>query len=610
MSNDYYNHGSVPATGSSLSSATMRAEFDAIATGMDKLPPLTGNNNEVVVVNAGATGQASVPRAALMDTTIVDAVAKTTPVDADLLPLVDSAASNVLKNLTWGNLKATLKTWIEATPFTALQTTTLTATGSTNLGDASTDTVTVNGYMGVGAASTAETQLTVTGANRTGVNQYGTYSYITGSSAATGSITGVYAQARTAAAAFTVAGLSGLRVGDATKGAGSSITNQTGIEVADQTQGTNNYGITSLVSSGTNKWNIFAGGTAANYFAGNVLVGGANTTGASAGTGATFQLQGGYAEGIASNTYSEFDFLRHNAGAIVANGNQLGRFMARGWNGTSYTPAAAIDFFVDGTPGATNDMPGRITFSTTADGSGTLTERLRIDSAGNLGLGVTPSAWGAGFSALDMGGNSRISGSSSILFANNAFFNGTNWIYKNTAAAANYSINNTGVHSWSSAPSGTAGNAIAFTQSLSFGLGTTLALEGATSAAGTGIAFPATQLASSNANTFDDYEEGTWTPTFSGWTTAPTTAQGTYTKKGREVTVAALFRFGTIGAGTTIQGLPFVVNASSYCPALVLDTSAGAIAMYAWGVQGTASIQFVGATSIANYWQLSITYHV
>lgn len=39
--------------------------------------------------------------------------AKTTPVDADLIPLLDSAASFVLKNLSWANLKATLKTYFD-----------------------------------------------------------------------------------------------------------------------------------------------------------------------------------------------------------------------------------------------------------------------------------------------------------------------------------------------------------------------------------------------------------------------------------------------------------------------------------------------------------------
>lgn len=45
-----------------------------------------------------------------MSSDTLDAASKTTPVDADLIPIVDSAASNVLKKLTWANLKATLAT--------------------------------------------------------------------------------------------------------------------------------------------------------------------------------------------------------------------------------------------------------------------------------------------------------------------------------------------------------------------------------------------------------------------------------------------------------------------------------------------------------------------
>lgn len=46
-------------------------------------------------------------------TVTLAASSKTTPVDADLIPLVDSAASNILAKLTWANLKATLKTYFD-----------------------------------------------------------------------------------------------------------------------------------------------------------------------------------------------------------------------------------------------------------------------------------------------------------------------------------------------------------------------------------------------------------------------------------------------------------------------------------------------------------------
>jgi hypothetical protein len=78
------------------------------------------------------------------------------------------------------------------------------------------------------------------------------------------------------------------------------------------------------------------------------------------------------------------------------------------------------------------------------------------------------------------------------------------------------------------------------------------------STSGSGITFPSTQDASSDANTLDDYEEGTWTPSVGG--TATYFAQsGTYTKIGRVVTAQFEVEIGTLGTGntTSITGLPF-----------------------------------------------------
>jgi len=78
-----------------------------------------------------------------------------------------------------------------------------------------------------------------------------------------------------------------------------------------------------------------------------------------------------------------------------------------------------------------------------------------------------------------------------------------------------------------------------------------------------GITFPATQVASSDANTLDDYEEGTWTGTLKGSVsdpTTPVTATGRYTKIGRVVTVQIGYEnVITTGASgdISISGLPF-----------------------------------------------------
>jgi len=74
---------------------------------------------------------------------------------------------------------------------------------------------------------------------------------------------------------------------------------------------------------------------------------------------------------------------------IVASGDNLGNITWVGANGTGFTDAAAIRAEVDGTPGASNDMPGRLVFLTTADGAGSVTERMRITSGGNVLIGTT-----------------------------------------------------------------------------------------------------------------------------------------------------------------------------------------------------------------------------
>jgi hypothetical protein len=81
------------------------------------------------------------------------------------------------------------------------------------------------------------------------------------------------------------------------------------------------------------------------------------------------------------------------------------------------------------------------------------------------------------------------------------------------------------------------------------------------------IAFPATQIASGDANTLDDYEEGTWTPTLTGGTTNPTVTYGSragsYTKIGNVVTLFFRLQTSAISGGSgsaQISGLPFASN--------------------------------------------------
>jgi hypothetical protein len=120
-------------------------------------------------------------------------------------------------------------------------------------------------------------------------------------------------------------------------------------------------------------------------------------------------------------------------------------------------------------------------------GSTTYAERMRLDSSGNLGLGVTPSAWGQGraFEISAVGEGLWGNGLGDIWMINGAYFN-SGWKYSGTTRATAYrqgAGTTDGSHAWYTAPSGTAGNAITFTQAMTLDASGVL-LVGATSALG------------------------------------------------------------------------------------------------------------------------------
>jgi hypothetical protein len=131
------------------------------------------------------------------------------------------------------------------------------------------------------------------------------------------------------------------------------------------------------------------------------------------------------------------------------------------------------------TDGSNNNTS--IAFATQASANA-LTERMRINQAGNLGLGVTPSAWnpasqrviqlgaGAATGAVvsDNGGNYGQ--------AQNAFIDTGGWKYYANGTASLFSQSGTGGFNWFNAPSGTAGNTITFTQAMTLNASGSLAL--------------------------------------------------------------------------------------------------------------------------------------
>ena len=116
------------------------------------------------------------------------------------------------------------------------------------------------------------------------------------------------------------------------------------------------------------------------------------------------------------------------------------------------------------------------------------------------------------------------------------------------------------------------------------------------STSGAGITFPATQSASSNANTLDDYEEGTFTPTAGGGTTTTGTPvfTGTYTKVGKIVTVSGYVGGTTVSynpvGGTFIDGLPFTTISNTIGVAMIQN-----------GNNSGSSVASINSTSVQGF---------
>ena len=209
-------------------------------------------------------------------------------------------------------------------------------------------------------------------------------------------------------------------------------------------------------------------------FAYNSGSGGGGLVGSATGPGLSFFS---YTGAIGSETYSEQMRLTSTGLGIGTSSptQKLSVTGNGGFSGYVNTAGGGNGLRVDGVLMADRDQNNNITL---IGGSDTVL-RVRtnsatvatFDSSGNLGLGVTPSAWGTGsggYKAINIGTYGAAydyETSGAVGLASNCYATASNWIYTQSLGASRFeSI--LGQHRWYTAPSGTAGNAISFTQAM------------------------------------------------------------------------------------------------------------------------------------------------
>ena len=153
---------------------------------------------------------------------------------------------------------------------------------------------------------------------------------------------------------------------------------------------------------------------------------------------------------------------------VVGNGLFTGTVTATRFNPTASTLTGTGMF-----------LPAANTLGFSTNG----TNRMTLDASGNLGLGVTPSAWAttSSYLALQVGSSGiygRSAASNETYLTSNTYYN-AGWKYIYSASATRYD-QESGIHSWYNAASGTAGNPITFTQAMTLKSDSELQIAGTT----------------------------------------------------------------------------------------------------------------------------------
>jgi hypothetical protein len=238
------------------------------------------------------------------------------------------------------------------------------------------------------------------------------------------------------------------------------------------------------------------------------------------GLGFTPSAWGSNARGINITNYGSVSGNSNTGTAsLAANAYE---YTDNGWKRTNATSAGLYQISYTGAHTWSQGV------ASTANSIITFTQAMTLDASGNLGLGVTPSAsWASGTTAFQFGPSSALynSGSGSrAIFASNAIFTlgVSSAIYITSNAAAFYDQDN-GLHKWYNAPSGTAGNAITFTQAMTLDASGILSVTNAIASTRINPRFLTATTGTSVTPDISLYDQYNWTALASNFTfNAPT----------------------------------------------------------------------------------------
>ena len=278
-------------------------------------------------------------------------------------------------------------------------------------------TVNTSGNVGIGSTSLTVTSLRVSKNITGGTTAYGVFSDGAFQPSVTSSA--VYFGSDATAVSGTTTNLIHYRANQSSLGT-ATVSNQYGFtsdngligatnnyafnaaNTAAVTAGKTAYGFRSdinIATGGGTTYGFYAEGTAVNYFGGSVGIGTTTPSGnfeVSGSTAATYTTR------YSTDTTTPNFVIRKSRGTeasptIISSGDNLGQIIFQGYDGSGFSTAGAILVESNGTPGV-NDMPGRMVFRVSPNGSASVVTQAGITEAGlfsfNSGYGSAATAYG------------------------------------------------------------------------------------------------------------------------------------------------------------------------------------------------------------------------